>query len=117
MNLPAISWVHRPPALDDVIDEATDLCPACCEKRVSRYREEYPEHASDIIAGGGWEACRQSESLPTCDECGCDLACYLMDTFYDVADWDDHDRCIDTTESLARANKRLDDASRNEEVE
>ena len=105
--LPPIKWVHRPHALRGKIEEADDLCLECCDKRIAKYRAEYPEHADEICADGGWEQCRESEGLATCDECGCDLGCYLLDTFDDVADWDDDDRCIDTPEKADKARARL----------
>lgn len=105
--LPPICWVHRPHKLRGEIEEADDLCPECCEKRVEKYRAEYPDDADDIIADGGWEQCRESEGLATCDECGCDLGCYLLDTFGDVSEWDDEDRCIDTPEKVSAALARL----------
>lgn len=107
--LPPIRWVHRPHALRGKIEEADDLCPECCDKRVEKLRAEYPEHAEKIVADGGWEQCRESEGLATCAECGCDLGCYLLDTFYDVSEWDDDDRCIDTPEKVAKALARLNE--------
>lgn len=105
--LPPICWVHRPHDLRSEIEEADDLCPECCEKRVDKYRSEYPEHAADILADGGWEQCRESEGLAVCAECGCDLGCYLLDTFDDLSDWTEEDRCIDTPEKSSRALARL----------
>lgn len=105
--LPPICWVHRPKRLRGKIEEADDLCPKCCEKRVQKYRAEYPDDASEIIVDGGWEQCRESEELATCSDCGCDLGCYLLETLYDVSEWDYVDRCIDTPAKAAKARERL----------
>lgn len=106
--LPAICWVHRPHALEREISEGDDLCPECCEKRVAKYKAEYPEHADEILTDGGYDPSWESEGLANCADCGCDLSCYLLDTFGDVGDWPEEDRCIHFADDVRRANERLD---------
>ena len=107
-TFPPICWVHRPHALKDHISEALDLCPECCAKRVAEYRAKYPEHARDICEDGGYYAFRESDDFAVCDECECDLSCYLLDSVYDVSAWENEDRCIDTPAKLHRAKSRLE---------
>lgn len=107
VSLPPICWVHRPRELSPEIEEAEDLCPDCCKKRVAAYQQQYPEHANEIVADGGRESCRESEDLATCEECGAALGCFLLPTFYDLTGWSDEDRTLDTMEKRQRAYARL----------
>lgn len=98
--LESICWVHRPDNLRMKIDEAVDLCRDCCQKRVAKYRAQFPANASEIIADGGWGQTSESDNLAECDDCGKHLSCSLLGV-----DWDDS--TVTTEEEWLAADARL----------
>lgn len=95
------------------IEEANDLCPKCCKIRVERFRAKFPDHAKDIIADGGSGS--ESETLPTCDECGTELACCLINGVEPIERWGDKSRCINTLADWLRASRRINANTDDEE--
>jgi len=79
--LPSICWVSRSrhiPALVAAVDEVDDYCPACVEIAVSELQQQRPQWAEEIAVDGGWEPCRQSDTLASCIRCGCELGCTII---------------------------------------
>lgn len=91
--LEPICWVSRPNELAREIGEEFDLCRPCAEKRVEKFRAEFPKHAEEICVGGGNDCDHNSDGPAMCFDCGEPLASWVISTqrsLHTLAQWNRH---------------------------
>jgi hypothetical protein len=92
-QLEPICWVSRPNELAREIGEEYDLCRLCAEKRVEKYRAEFPSYSNEIGVGGGNEYDHNSDGPAMCVDCGEPLACWVIPTqrsLLTLEQWNNH---------------------------
>ena len=92
-QLEPICWVSRPKELASAIGEEFDLCRSCAEKRVEKYKVEFPKYADEISVGGGNDYDHNSDVPSMCCDCGEPLASWVIPTqrsIYTLAQWERH---------------------------
>ena len=108
-DLPPIAWVNGTHIVLEkyIVEPSEDLCPECAQKRVEGLKKRHPEYASEIFVDGGWQGCRDSDDVASCDECGCYLSCHLTDAWIDSDTWSEAERMIWTEADWHHADGRL----------